>query len=61
MSNFDLLPESLIKSQLCSVLVNGKAMRGEYTGYSNVTHLHYVSLYNGSVVKLVSMSKITFD
>jgi len=36
-------------------------LRGEYTGYSNITGKHHFSLYNGETVRLDSLQGVQFD
>ena len=48
-------------NQQCTVFYGGEWKRGEYTGYSNLTQKHHISLYNGETVKLSSLSGVKFD
>lgn len=47
--------------QPCTVLTENGWQRGEYTGFSEITGMHHVSLYNGDVVKRSSLTGIVFD
>lgn len=50
------------KSKICTVrLSNGAIKRGEYTGFSQQTKLHYISLYNGAVVRMETLDNVIFD
>lgn len=48
-------------NRICTVFQNGEWKRGEYTGYSELTKKHHVSLYNGDTIALSSLAGVKFD
>jgi hypothetical protein len=49
------------KTIICTVFWKGQYLRGEYTGYSEITKKHYVSLYNGDVARFDKLEDVKFD
>lgn len=50
-----------IKKSICTVIIDGKEYRGEYTGYSEITGKYHISLYNGEIIKLSSLDNVKFN
>lgn len=53
--------QTMKQQTICTIFKNDRNIRGEYTGYSYITGLHYVSLYNGDVYRNSRFDNIIFD